>query len=122
MISYCRHCKGYTTHLSGMCVWTNDPRNPHKSSVPDELTAGVSSPAPEQDRATGATAAQTATVYASIRVPLHDGQKRCRVGDLKCTMLKSCAPFDLCRFDDTQLVRTVEDGVAVVWPHRGCRV
>jgi hypothetical protein len=122
MISYCRHCKGYTTHLSGMCVWANDPRNPHTAPQTNELPAGALSPAPTHDRATDATAAQTVTVYASIRVPLHRGQKRCKVGDAKCTMLKACAPFDMCRFDDVQLVRTVEDGVAVVWPHRGCKI
>lgn len=122
MISYCRHCNAYTTHLPGGCVWQNDPRNPHKSSVPHDLNAGVSVPTPAPDRPAETTAAQTATVYASIRVPLHHGHKRCRVGDAKCTMLRSIAPFDQCRFDDVQLIRTVEDGVVVVWPHRGCRV
>ena len=116
MISYCRSCGTYTTHLSGkfMCG--------HESPTSDERNAGVSVPTPAPDRPAEPTAARTVTVYASVRVPLHAGHKRCRVGDAKCTMLRTIAPFDQCRFDDVQIIRTVDDGVVIVWPHRGCRV
>lgn len=124
MISYCRHCAGYTVHLAdGSCVWRNDPNTPHTASQTNERAAGALTPAANPDRPAEATAARTVTVPVPVTLPVHEGRIMCRVDADMCPLLGPGVPYPYCRESGASLLRQCgADRIERVYPHVGCWV